>query len=83
MKKNEIAILVLIVGFSALVSYFAVSSLISGSKPKPVSIDKAEALSSQLVAPNEDLFKNPDAYNPTIKVKIGDQSNQQPFSNSR
>lgn len=83
MKKNEIAILVLIVGFAALASYFTVSGLISASKPKAVTIDKAEPLSAQLVAPNEDLFKNPDAYNPTIKVKIGDQSNQQPFSSTR
>ena len=83
MKKNEIAILVLIVGVAGLASYFIVGSLVSGSKPKPITIDKAEPISSQVSQPDEALFKNPNAFNPTIKINIGNQSNQQPFNSTR
>ena len=83
MKKNEIAILIMIVGIAGLASYFIVGGLVSGSKPKPITLDKAVPISSQIVQPNEALFKNPNAFNPTIKVNIGNQSNQQPFNTSR
>lgn len=78
MKRNEIALLVLIVGVVALAAYFTVKSIIGGGDPKAITIDKAESISSTLAEPAKNIF-NENAYNPTIKIKIGDQSNQGPF----
>lgn len=79
MKKNEIALLILIVGVVGLITYFALNSALAGLKPKPVSVDTADPISETLVAPNKDVFKE-GAFNPTVKVNIGDQSNEQPFN---
>ncbi len=79
MKKNEVALLVLIVGIVGLITYYALNSALAGLKPKAVSVDIADPISETLVEPNKDIFK-PGAYNPTVKVNIGDQSNEQPFN---
>jgi|JI10StandDraft_1071094.scaffolds.fasta_scaffold03714_19 hypothetical protein len=82
MKKNEIALLVLIVGIVALGSYFLVKSFVADATPKSVSVDVAKELSSTVIAPNKDIFAEGN-YNPTIKIKIGDQTNQQIFNNAQ
>lgn len=82
MKRNEIALLIFIVGAVGLITYFSLNSLLTGLKPKPVALDVAKPISSELVEPNKDLFAD-GSYNPTVKVKIGDQSNQQPFNSQR
>lgn len=84
MKRNEIALLVLIVGGVGLITYFGLNSLLSGSMfaPKPVDYDIATPLTSQL-SDMDSLKKRlfvEGSYNPTIKVTIGDQANQQPFN---
>lgn len=79
MKKNEIAILVLIVSVVAVLTYFAINAIVGKAATKPVNVERAEAFSSNLVLPSDKIF-NKDAINPTVKVKIGDQSGQQPFT---
>lgn len=82
MKKNEIALLILIVGIVGIITYFILNSALAGLKPKEVSVDHAEPISSQLTdmdTLSETVFVEK-AYNPTIKVKIGDQANEQPFN---
>lgn len=79
MKKSELALLILMVGITGLLTYFVLDSFIGGNKLKPVTIDKAEKISSSIKPPSDKVFVN-DAYNPTIKIKIGDQANQQPFN---
>lgn len=78
MKRNEIALLVLIVGTVSLACYFVVKSVIGAGDPAPVVIDKAEPISHTVVSPTRNIFHD-NAYNPTIKIKIGNQSNQGPF----
>ncbi len=79
MKKNEIALLVLIVGIVSLASYFLVKTLIGGSEPKAESVESVVEIRSGLTERNKDIFAEGN-YNPTIKIRIGDQSNQQPFN---
>ena len=79
MKKNEVAILILIVSIVVLATYFLLNALIGKAAAQPVNVEKAEAFSSELVLPSEKIF-NKNAINPTVKVKIGDQSGQQPFT---
>lgn len=82
MKKSELALLILIVGIVGLTTYFVLDSLVGGNRLKPVSVDSAEEMSSSLTPPNEQIFAA-DTYNPTIKIKIGDQANEQPFNITR
>lgn len=79
MKKNEIALLILIVSIVALLSYFALNALLSGVSDKKITVEKTTELSKTIVAPDPTVF-SADAINPTIKVKIGDLSGQQPFT---
>lgn len=82
MKKNEFALLILIVGVTALLSYWVVNSLISDLKPKPVSLPKASAISSEVVTPSPAIFNKASGINPTVKITIGGQSGQQPFNDA-
>lgn len=88
MKKNEIALLVLIVGIVGLASYFIVKAVVGGGDPKVESVEKATVLSGTVIpagastALNKDVFSEAN-YNPTIKIRIGDQSNEQPFNASQ
>lgn len=81
MKKSDLALLVLIVGLVGLITYFAVDSMLGKKELKPYSYDSATEIKSSLTPPSDKVFVT-DAYNPTIKIKIGDQANQQPFNAS-
>lgn len=80
MKRNEIALLLIIVGLAALTSYFLINSVVkSNGSQKPVNVKVASPISTTVTQPNQEVF-NKNALNPTVKVKIGDQSNSQPFN---
>jgi len=79
MKKNEIALIILIVSIVAVAAYFLVGLVLPTPGKERVEVSKAEAIAPTVVDPNPAIF-NSDAINPTVKVKIGDQSNQQPFT---
>ena len=78
MKKNDIALVVLIVSISLVVTYFIAKAIIGDPKGQEVSAEVVEPITSDLTAPSNKIF-NRDAINPTIVIQIGDPSNQQPF----
>ena len=78
MKKNDIALIVLIVSISLLVSYFVVKAIIGNPKNQQVSAEVVEPITPDLVQPSNKIF-NRDAINPTVVIQIGNPSNQQPF----
>lgn len=80
MKKNEIALLVLIVAISVGIAYAIGQSIFGSATTKPVQVETVTAISPEVQPPNETVF-NENAINPTVPVKIGDPSNQQPFGN--
>lgn len=79
MKKNEIAILVLIVGLTAIMGYFVGKSLLGGSQLKQVQVESARALSSEVAKPDPAIF-NKDGINPTTTIIIN-QNNQNILGN--
>jgi len=81
MKKNEIALLILIIGVSIGIAYAAGQAIFGGTSAKPVDVETAEAISADVQRPEERIF-NENAINPTVPVKIGDGSSQQPFGNN-
>ena len=79
MKKNDIALIILIVSISLVVSYFIVKAVMGDPKTQEVSAEVVEPITSNLEMPSSKIF-NRDAINPTVVIQIGDPSNQQPFS---
>lgn len=78
MKKNDIALIVLIVSISLVISYFVVKSIIGNPKGQQVSAETVEPITPNLTQPSNKIF-NRDAINPTVVIQIGNPSNQQPF----
>ena len=78
MKKNDIALVVLIVSISLVVTYFVAKAIIGDPKGQEVSAEVVEPITPDLTTPSNKIF-NRDAINPTIVIQIGDPSNQQPF----
>ena len=78
MKKNDIALIVLIVSISLVVSYFVVKSILGNPKNQQATAEVVQPITPDLVQPSNKIF-NRDAINPTVVIQIGNPSNQQPF----
>lgn len=79
MSKNRIAILVLIVGMTALIGYFIGKSVLGGNQLKPIQVEDTRALQTNIVAPDPAVFYT-DAINPTTPITIS-QNNQNLIGN--
>lgn len=82
MKKSEIALIILIVSIVAFATYLIINTFVSKATAQSVEVEVVEVITSEVVEPDPAIF-NEDAINPTVKVKIGDQSGQQPFTIGR
>ncbi len=79
MRKQDIAIIVLIVAISAMAAYFIGRAIIGDPQQQSVQVPTAEPISTNVEQPDARTF-NERAINPTVEINIGDSSNQQPFS---
>ena len=70
MKKTDIAMIILIVSISVLVSYFVARSIIGDVANQSVKVKTAEPISASLSEPDTAVF-NSNAINPTVEVTIG------------
>ena len=71
MKKTDIAMIVLIAGFSVLISYLVINSLAQGGfSEQTYEVKTTEPISNEYVKPRSEIF-NKDAINPTVQVNIG------------
>lgn len=73
MKKSDIAMIVLIVSISVLISYFIAKSLVGDVSKRSVKVQTAEKITSDLADPDPKTF-NSNAINPTVEVNIGGSS---------
>ena len=73
MKKSDIAMIILIVSISVLVSYFIAKSVIGDVSNQSVKVKTTEKISTDLAQPSAAVF-NKDAINPTVEVTIGGSS---------
>lgn len=78
MKKNDIAVLILIASISLVVTYFLAKAIIGDPGKQSVEVPTAEPITTQVLAPDAKVF-NRSAINPTVEVNIGNSANQQPF----
>ncbi|NCU30257.1 hypothetical protein EOL73_02050 [Candidatus Saccharibacteria bacterium] len=78
MKKTDIAMLVLVVALTGLITYLIANTLLGSSKQLSANVTVVEPISAEIEVPNGSIF-NKDAINPGVQIKVGDSSNQQPF----
>ena len=63
--------IVLIAGFSVLISYLVINSLAQGGfSEQTYEVKTTEPISNEYVKPSSEIF-NKDAINPTVQVNIG------------
>ncbi|HEV2412426.1 MAG TPA: hypothetical protein VGS28_01315 [Candidatus Saccharimonadales bacterium] len=78
MKKNDIAVIILIVSISLVVSFFVGKSLLGSPANKPVAVEVVQPISGTFTTPSTAIF-NSQAINPTPAISIGNSNQQQPF----
>ncbi len=79
MKKNDIAVLVAIVLFTALIGY-GIGQLVFGQKSaQPVTVKTATPISTTVTQPSKEVF-NSKAINPTVPITISENT-QNPLGN--
>lgn len=79
MRRNDIAVIVLIVSVSLLVSYFTLSAIVGQPGAQRQSVEVVEPISAELMEPSKKVF-NDEAIDPTVVIEIGKPANQQPFN---
>ena len=72
MKKKDLAIIVLVSGIAAILSYFISSKLFVSSQDKTQQVKKIEVISTEFKTPNNKYF-NENSVNPTQTITIGNQ----------
>jgi hypothetical protein len=78
-KRNDIALLILIVSITLVISFFVVKAIFGEPQNQAVKVEKVEPVSADIVQPSSGIF-NKDAINPTVVIQIGNPANQQPFN---
>jgi hypothetical protein len=78
-KRNDIALLILIVSITLVISFFIVKAIFGEPQKQAVKVEKVDPVSSDIVQPSSSIF-NKDAINPTVVIQIGNPANQQPFN---
>ncbi len=79
MKKNDFALLILIVSITVVISFLIVKTVFGEPTAANIKVEKVEPISSQVDKPADTIF-NHDAINPTVVIQIGNPANQQPFN---
>ena len=79
MRKNDLALIVLIVSISLVISYFVIKAVLGSPKSQQATAEAVEPITPGLTTPSPQIF-NRDAINPTVVIQIGNPSNQQPFT---
>lgn len=78
MKQKDIAIIIVIVFISGILSYFISNALFASPDNLETEVEVVEPISADFPEPNTVYF-NTNSINPTQTITIGDGQNQQPF----
>lgn len=78
MKQKDIAIIIVVVFVSGLLSYFISNALFASPDNLTTEVEVVEPITADFPEPDARYF-NPNSINPTQTITIGDGQNQQPF----
>lgn len=78
MKQKDLSVIILVVFFSAVFSFFISKVVFTSASQRSLTAETVEPIDPNFQQPNEAFF-NEDSINPTQLIKIGDNDNSQPF----
>lgn len=78
MKQKDIALIIVVVVISGIISYLLSNMLITNDENRSTEVEVVEAITSELTEPSTNYF-NEKAINPTQLILIGDSDNPQPL----
>ena len=79
MKQKDIALIIVVVFLSAVVSLLVSNVLIAPPDSRQAQVEVVGPITPEF-ADADDRFFNQEANNPTQIIRIGDTDNQQPFT---
>ncbi len=79
MKQADMAMLILIVSISLLVSYFVGNSVFGGESTRSTEVEVVQSISVEFDQPDKSIF-NKSAVNLTETINIGPNNTTSPFS---
>jgi hypothetical protein len=80
MKQKDIAILIAVAFFSAVVSLLLSNMFFATPKDRAQEVETIDAITADFPTPNKEYF-NTESVNPSKLVEIGSNNNQNPFGN--
>jgi hypothetical protein len=80
-KQQDIATILLVIGFSAVVSLFVSKAIFAPPKNRQQSIQQVQAITSDFPMPSAKYF-NSQALDPTKPITVGQNVNNNPFNNN-
>ena len=80
MKKNDMAILLIIVVLVSLAAWFGAGSLIGEPKTNPIQVEQVAPIGASFPAPDGRVF-NEKSVDPTVEITDDGSSNAKPFAN--
>lgn len=78
MKQKDVALIILVVFFSAVISFFVSKLIFTSSSERSLTAEVVEPIDPSFQQPDNAFF-NSKSINPTQLIKIGDSKNNQPF----
>lgn len=78
MKQKDIALIVIVVLISGVLSYFVSNALFATADSLETEVEVVEPITADFPKPDQRYF-NAESLNPTQTITIGDGQNQQPF----
>lgn len=80
-KQSDIAIVILVAGFTLFLSYFLGGKIINTPDSRTTEIEKVVEVSAEFPLPDSKIFSS-NSLNPTELIQIGGSNTEQPFDTS-
>ena len=81
MKQKDVAMIIIIVAISGVVSLIVSKTLIAPPKDRQQAVEVVDPITASFPAPSSKYF-GPNSVDPTLPVQIGNNNNQTSFSGS-
>lgn len=82
MKQTDIAMLVLVVSLSLVVSYFLGNALFAGDENRSAEVEVIQEISAEFPEVDKSIF-NKNSLNLTERIEIGDSESDAPFTSGQ
>ncbi len=79
MKQQDIAMIILVVSISLMLSFFVGNALLGGESNRSTEVAVVEFISDEFPEPDSSIF-NQRAVNPTQTIRVGGSNTGNPFS---